>query len=156
MALRSRSVSHIRQSFGRWRVFRSGNIQNRFPRPADRVRVELAQASIRLELRLQIGEMHVVIAVRQQSIARLENTRLIAAKVIGKNQVQRSAGFRLVLIVPVRVVRTTAAGYLFRRETEMTLVKRLSVPLDRTSPQPYCCISSASSDSVSPAKRELF
>src|SRR5690242_20905476 len=57
--------------------------------------------------------MHVVVATRQQGpTERLENTRLITTEVVGKNQVQRGMRFRLVVIMPMRVVPATASRHL--------------------------------------------
>ena len=63
--------------------------------------------------------MHVVVSIRQERVAqRTEDTRLIAAEVIGQNQVQGRSRLRLVLIVPVRVVPAATAGHLFRGQAE--------------------------------------
>ena len=49
---------------------------------------------------------------------RREDARLVAAEVVREDQVQRGAGFRLVFIVPVRVVPAAAVGHLFGGQTE--------------------------------------
>jgi hypothetical protein len=52
-----------------------------------------------------------VVAARQEAVAqRGEHARLVAAEVVGEDQVQRRAGLRLVLIVPVRAYRRYAQG----------------------------------------------
>ena len=57
--------------------------------------------------------------MRQKRIAqRREDARLVAAEVIGENQVQRRAGLRLVVIVPLRIVPAAAGGHLVRRQAE--------------------------------------
>ena len=74
---------------------------------------------MRLAVRLQIGQVHVVVAVGQQRVAdRLEDARLVAAEVLREDQVQRRAGLRLVLIVPVRAVPAPAVGDLLGGQTE--------------------------------------
>ena len=66
-------------------------------------------------------------------LERREDTRFIAAEVVGKNQVQCRSGLRLVLVVPARVVPAAAAGDLIGRETEQeeVLLARLLSHLDR-------------------------
>jgi hypothetical protein len=60
-----------------------------------------------------------VISMREERIAQgLEDARLIAAEVVGENQVQRGPGLRLVLVVPVRIVPTSAVFYLLRGQAE--------------------------------------
>src|SRR5690349_5646565 len=73
--------------------------------------------------------MHVVVAVRQKRVAeRFEDSGFIATEMIGEDQVQRGAGFWLVLVMPMRVVPAAAIGYLLRRqsEEEKVLFARLS------------------------------
>src|SRR6266581_8114923 len=75
-----------------------------------------------------------MVAAREQGVAqRGENARLIAAEVIGEDQVERRARLRLVLIVPARTVPTAAAGNLVRGEAEQekVLLARLLGHLDR-------------------------
>ena len=60
-----------------------------------------------------------MIAVRQQRVAqRLEDAGLVAVEVVGEDQIERRARFRLVLIVPVRVVPAAAVRDLLRGQTE--------------------------------------
>src|SRR5271157_1454455 len=63
--------------------------------------------------------MHVEISVGEKRIAQWgENTRLIAAEVVGEDQVQGGAGLRLVVVMPVRIVPATAIGDLLCCESE--------------------------------------
>ena len=74
---------------------------------------------VRVQIRLEVRQMHVVVAVRQKGVPqRLEDARLITAEMVGKNQVQRGARFRLVVIVPLRVVPASAIRHLLGRQTE--------------------------------------
>ena len=75
--------------------------------------------------------MHVVVAVRQQRVAqRREDAGLVAAEVVGEDQVQRGAGLRLVVVVPVRVVPAAAVGDLLggQAEEEEVLLAGLLAP----------------------------
>ena len=77
---------------------------------------ELASAS---QVRRQVGQVHVVVAVREQRLAdRREDPRLVAAEVIGEDQIERRADFRLVLVVPVRVVPAAAVHHLLGGQAE--------------------------------------
>src|SRR5262245_17685411 len=63
--------------------------------------------------------MHVVVTARQQCVTqRGEGPRLIAARVIGKDQVERFSGLRFVVIVPMRVIPAPIVRHLFRRQAE--------------------------------------
>ena len=62
--------------------------------------------------------MPVVVPGQQRVTQRREDARFMAAEVIGEDQIQRRAGLRLVVIVPVRVVPAAAVGHLVRRQTE--------------------------------------
>ena len=112
---------------------RAGHIQDGLARPGVRVGIQLDQPLVRLQVGLQVRQVHVVVAVRQQRVAqRREDARLIAAEVVGEDQVQRRARLRLVLVVPVRVVPAAAVGHLLRRQAEQeeVLLARLLGHLD--------------------------
>ena len=65
---------------------------------------------LRLAVRSEVRQVHVVIAVRQKSIAhRSEDARLVAAEVVGEDEIQSRSRLRLIVVVPVRVV--PARGY---------------------------------------------
>src|SRR5213083_1907807 len=97
----------------------AGDIKDGLACPSVTVRIQSDQPLVRLEIGLEIRQMHVVVSIRQERVAqRTEDTRLIAAEVIGENQVQGRSRLRLVLIVPVRVVPAATAGHLFRGQAE--------------------------------------
>src|SRR5512138_198365 len=63
--------------------------------------------------------MPVVVAMFQQGIENgVEDTRLMSAEVIAGNQFERGACFRLMLVVPTRVVPAVAKFYLVGGQTE--------------------------------------
>jgi hypothetical protein len=63
--------------------------------------------------------VHVVIAVCQQRVAqRSEHSRFVTAEVIVEDEVQSLSRLRLVLIVPIWTVPTSAVFDLFYGETE--------------------------------------
>ena len=63
--------------------------------------------------------MHVVIAVSQKRVAQWsKDARVIAAEMVGEDQVQCGPCLRVVVIMPVRVVPVTTARHLFRRQAE--------------------------------------
>ena len=71
------------------------DIQNRFAGPSIGIGVKFADPTLRIEICVQIGQVHVVIAAGEQRLAqRFEDPWLVAAKVIGKDQVERRASFR--------------------------------------------------------------
>ena len=48
----------------------AGHIQDRLARPAVRVGIQLDEPLVRLQVGLQVGQVHVVVAVRQQRVAK--------------------------------------------------------------------------------------
>ena len=57
--------------------------------------------------------------MRQQRVVQWrENTRFVAAEVVGRDQVQCGARFRLVVIMPMWTVPAAAVGDLLRPEAE--------------------------------------
>ena len=77
------------------------------------------QPLVRLEVGGQVRQMHVVVAMRQQRVAqRSEEAGFVAAEMVGEDQVQRGAGLRLVLVMPVRAVPAAAVGDLIGRQAE--------------------------------------
>ena len=95
------------------------DVQDRFTGPPTAVRVERSESFVRLAVRLQIGEMHVVIAVREQRLAdRVEDSRLVAAEVVREHEIERAARFGLVVVVPARAVPAAASRHLVGREPE--------------------------------------
>ena len=78
--------------------------------------------------------MHVEVSVSEQRIAdRRENARLVPAEIVRENQVQGGTRLRLVLVVPTRIVPTSAVGYLFcgQPEKEQILLTCCFRHLDR-------------------------
>src|SRR5262249_53508441 len=68
---------------------RTGHVQNGFLRPALLVAVEGSHPLVRLAVGLEIGQVPVEVAFRQQGLAnRIEDTRLVTAEVVGENEVQ--------------------------------------------------------------------
>src|SRR3974377_215563 len=63
--------------------------------------------------------MHVKVTVREQRVAqRSENPRFVAAEMIGEDQVQCSAGFWFLFVMPARIVPASAVGNLLGGEAE--------------------------------------
>src|SRR5215468_10712253 len=95
------------------------NVQNRFPGPLGRICIERADRFLCPAIRRQVRQMHVVVAVRQEGIAqRSENSWFVPAEIVGEDKIQCCSRFVLVLIVPMRVIRTTAVLDLVHREAE--------------------------------------
>src|SRR5208282_485783 len=80
---------------------RACDVENALLRPIVLGAIEFAEPLVGLKIGPQVGQVHVEIAVRQQRIAqRLENASLVATEMIGKDQIERFPGFRLVFVVP--------------------------------------------------------
>src|SRR5690242_4302523 len=112
----------------------AGHVQNGLARPGVAVSVQRRQPLVRLKIGFEIGQMHVVVSVRQQRIAeRSKDAGLVAAEMIGEDQVQCSASLRLVIVMPVGIVPTAAAGYLVggQAEQEEVLLAGFFGHLDR-------------------------
>src|SRR5689334_14208782 len=68
----------------------AGHVQDALSRPLARVAIEFTQSLLRLEIRRQVREVHVVVSMGQQRFPqRLEDAGLVAAEMIGEDQVQR-------------------------------------------------------------------
>src|SRR5271166_3872224 len=92
----------------------AGHVQDGLARPGVAVAVQRGQPLVRLEIGPEVGQMQVVVSLRQQRVPqRSEDARLVAAEMIGEDHVQRGAGLRLVVVMPVRVVPIAAGGHLF-------------------------------------------
>src|ERR1700693_1873198 len=92
---------------------RARYIQDGFLCPSILIGIQFTEVLMRLDVGRQVRQVHVVIPVRQQRVTQWsENTGFIAAEMIGKDQIQRSEGLRLVFIVPKRVVPGAAGGHL--------------------------------------------
>src|SRR5437762_9900900 len=98
---------------------RAGYVQACFAGPGVAVPVQLAEPLIGLQIRSEVRQVHVVVAVCQQRVMnRNKSAKLIAAEIIGGYQVQCGPGFRLVVVMPVRVVPGGAVSDLLRGEAE--------------------------------------
>jgi hypothetical protein len=70
----------------------------------------------------KVGQMQVVVAVLQQRIEDgREDARLIPAEMVA-GQVERGARFRLVLVVPARIIPAAASLDLFRSQAKQKKV----------------------------------
>ena len=88
----------------------AGDVVDDLARPCVAVACERRQAARRRRDRPEVGEMHVVVAVGEQRLPqRLEDARLIAAEMVGEDEVERPARLRLVVVVPVGAVPAAAA-----------------------------------------------
>src|SRR4051794_39044681 len=66
-----------------------GHIQDGLARPTLWVGVEVEQSVVRLEIRRKISQVHVVVAMRYQSISqRLEDACLMATEVVREDQIE--------------------------------------------------------------------
>ena len=73
---------------------RAAYVDDRLARPGVRVPVQGADLRLRPDVGGQVGQVHVVIAVRQQRVPdRTEDARLAAAEIVGEDQVQAPAAF---------------------------------------------------------------
>jgi hypothetical protein len=79
--------------------------------------IELLQEAVRFEAGSEIRQVHVTVADCQQHLAqRGEGSGCVAAEMVGEDQVDCGARFRLMLVVPVGYVPTATAGDLIRGE----------------------------------------
>jgi hypothetical protein len=70
--------------------------------------------------------MHVEVTVGQESVPQgSKNAGLSRAEVVRKDQVERSAGFGLVVVVPAGSVPTSALRHLLTRQTKEEQVPSL-------------------------------
>src|SRR5215469_129058 len=97
----------------------AGNIYDGLARPSVGVGVQLSQPVVRLEVGFTVCQVHVVVSVGQQRITyRSEDAGLVAAEIIGEDQIQRGPSLGLVVVMPLRIVPTTAPFHLLRRQPE--------------------------------------
>src|ERR1700739_2748973 len=84
---------------------RARHVENALARPGVWLTVESEQPRNRLEIGLEVGERGVKIALcEQRAPQRLEHPGLVAAEIIGKDQVERRACLGLMVVMPVRAV----------------------------------------------------
>src|SRR5271165_1194036 len=75
--------------------------------------VERADALLGLNVTAQIGQVHVVISMRQERLVnRFVEARFTGVDVVAEEQVDGGASLRLVIVVPVRAVPGAAGGDL--------------------------------------------
>src|SRR5882762_3286856 len=108
------------------------HVQDGLARPRIRIPVERAELAIRLEIRAEVCKVHVVIAPEQRLAQRCEDAGLVAAEMVGRNQVQRGTHLWLVVVVPAWAVPATAVRDLVGGEPEQkeVLLARLLRHLD--------------------------
>jgi len=71
----------------------------------------------------EVGQMPVVVTVLQQRIEDgREDAGFVSVEMIAGNQVERGARFRLVLVMPARIIPTATALDLFRSQAEQEKV----------------------------------
>src|SRR5262249_31769734 len=98
---------------------RACHIENGLACPGILIAVQFEQSLVCLQIRLQIGQMHVVVSVCQQYVAkRSEDSRFIAAEVVREDQVQCSTCLRFVIVVPLWVIPASTLNDLLRTEAE--------------------------------------
>src|SRR6516165_5809016 len=101
------------------KLSRTPDIQNGLARPVVRVGVRIQQALVCLTVRSEVRQVHVVVSMGQERIEEWrKDSRFIAAEVVGGDQVQSRARFRLIFIVPARVVPSAAVCHLIRCQPE--------------------------------------
>src|ERR1700751_5256946 len=80
---------------------------------------ELAKAMIRVEIGLEVREMHVKVAMGEKRIGqRGKDARLMAAEIIGEDQVESGASLGFMIVMPMGIVPATAVSDLLGREAE--------------------------------------
>jgi hypothetical protein len=85
------------------------HVQGGFARPSVLIGVQRGQPLVRLDIGFKVGQVHVMISVRQERIPRRsKDAGLVAAEMVGEDQVQRGAGLGLVVVTPVRIVPAAA------------------------------------------------
>src|SRR5262249_13369061 len=97
----------------------ASHVDDRFVRPTVRICVKPSNPPLNLQIRFEVGQVHIVVTVMQKSIPdRPKNSRFIATKMVVKNKIEGFAGLRLIPVVPERIVPAAAAGHLLGRQTE--------------------------------------
>src|SRR5262249_16116092 len=97
----------------------SRDVDNRLPSPSIGSRVHGADAPLGLGTRPEIGKVQAEVALSEEGLAdRFKYTSFVTAEVVAENQIQSFARFRLVRVVPGRVVPPSAIDDLFCCKTE--------------------------------------
>src|SRR4029077_3217816 len=98
---------------------RTRHVQDCFAGPRTRIEVQSADPVLGLAVGGEVRQVHVVVTVCQERVAQgSRDSWLVAAKVVGENEVQSCPRFRIIFIVPVRVVPAAAVLDLFYIEAE--------------------------------------
>src|SRR5215475_5408324 len=70
----------------------TGHVEDCLSRPFFRVRIQLAESVLLLHVGGEVSQVHVVIAVGEQSIADwVKRSRFVATEIVGNDQIQRGA-----------------------------------------------------------------
>src|ERR1700722_5372614 len=97
----------------------AGDVQDCFLRPCTGFGIERAEPFLCIAIRAQVREIHIVIALGQEHIAQgSEYSWLIAAEVVGENQVKSGPGLRLVFVMPLWIVPGATVLHLLHGEPE--------------------------------------
>src|SRR5262249_49968459 len=97
----------------------AGDVQDGLASPSFRVAVKLTKSIACFNVRFQVSQVHVVVALGEQHFPnRLEDARLVPAKVVGEDEIERGPRFRVVLVVPVRAVPASAPFDLLGGESK--------------------------------------
>ena len=98
---------------------RCGNIEDGSIGPSLTIFVERHKSRIGVQVRLHIGQVHIVVAVRyQHTPQRLKNSGLVVDEMVRHDEIERFASLRIVLAVPARIVSAAAAGHLLGRQSQ--------------------------------------
>src|SRR6266568_4934905 len=101
------------------------DVEDRLARPGRGVPVQGTDLGLGLDVRRQVCQVHVVIAVPQEHVDnRGEDPRFGRAEGVGGNHVQGPSSLRLLRIVPMWIIPAPAAHHLVRcqaKEEEMVL-----------------------------------
>src|SRR5215813_1924177 len=125
-------------------VFRNGavtrklagmaHIEDRLTCPGLWLRVQGAHLCLGFDIGRQIGKVSVIVPMRQEHVQdRGKNPRLVRTEGVGGDHIEGTAGFRLMVIVPVGIVPAAAVLNLFccQAEEEKVLLARLLGHFDR-------------------------
>src|SRR6266404_2097841 len=96
-----------------------GNVQDGFARPSFFVRVQFTQARVSFAIAFQVSQVKVVVALAQDGIQdRLEYAGLVPAEVVLGDEVERGSCLGVILVMPLRIVKTATISDFLRTEPE--------------------------------------
>jgi hypothetical protein len=91
----------------------AAHVNNGLAHPSVVVLIQRANRGLRLSVDRQIGQVQIIIAVCQErGTQRVEDSWFAWAEVVQEDQIERFAGFRLIMVVPIRIVPAAAIGDL--------------------------------------------